>query len=176
MIPFSLSARELQVASLLQEGKSNKEIALQLGIAIRTVEFHITHILEKLGVSSRAEAIVRLSETNLRVPASDSEDNLRESAVENETDLVQNEDKSSSNRRPSMKKWLLAVIIGLIVLCVFLCVFLLMWNYSPVRSSSPAGGSALPRVENPSGIEYIAPMNFEPSRMSCGLGFGDVSL
>lgn len=52
--------RELQVISPLLEGKSTKQIALQLGIVTRSVEVHLTHIYEKLDVSSRSEAIVKL--------------------------------------------------------------------------------------------------------------------
>ncbi len=62
-----LSAREEEVVALLLQGKSNKQIANTLGITTRTVEFHISHIYEKLGVSSRAEAIIKLSEKQLTV-------------------------------------------------------------------------------------------------------------
>lgn len=40
--------------------KNNSHIALQLGVSTCAVELHLTHIYEKLGVSSRAEAIVKL--------------------------------------------------------------------------------------------------------------------
>ncbi len=36
--------RELEVIQLLTAGKSNKQIALQLGIATRSVEAHLTHV------------------------------------------------------------------------------------------------------------------------------------
>lgn len=52
--------REMQVTRLLIRGKSNGQIASELGIAVRTVEFHLTHIYQKLGVCSRAEAIIEL--------------------------------------------------------------------------------------------------------------------
>lgn len=52
--------KELQVIPLLLEGKSNSQIALQLGVSMCAVEHHLTHIYEKLEVSSRAEAIVKL--------------------------------------------------------------------------------------------------------------------
>ena len=54
------SDREMEVARLLVEGKSNSHIALQLGVSTRAVELHLTRIYEKLGVSSRAEAIIKL--------------------------------------------------------------------------------------------------------------------
>lgn len=53
--------RDLEVAQLLMAGKSNKQIALQLGISTRAVEQHLTHIYEKLWVCSRTEAVVKLA-------------------------------------------------------------------------------------------------------------------
>ena len=46
-----LSEREEQVTQL--QGKSNKQIALELGISKRTVEFHLRNIYTKLGAASR---------------------------------------------------------------------------------------------------------------------------
>ena len=51
--------------ALLLQGKSNKQIALELGISSRTVEFHLCHIYEKLGVVSRTEAIIKITEDHL---------------------------------------------------------------------------------------------------------------
>jgi len=52
--------KDLEVIRLLLQGKSNKQIALQLGVSTRAVEQHLTHIYEKLEVCSRAEAIIKL--------------------------------------------------------------------------------------------------------------------
>ncbi len=52
----SLSARELDVLQLLVRGRSNKEVADDLDIGIRTVESYVSAILQKLGVRSRTEA------------------------------------------------------------------------------------------------------------------------
>lgn len=49
----SLSRRELQVAKLVQDGLSNKEIAAQLYICERTVKYHVSHLLEKTGAGNR---------------------------------------------------------------------------------------------------------------------------
>jgi DNA-binding CsgD family transcriptional regulator len=51
------SAREHEVIALLLQGKSDRQIAAELKISTRTVEFHLTDIYQKLGVASRAEAI-----------------------------------------------------------------------------------------------------------------------
>ncbi|MFI8912761.1 ATP-binding protein [Streptomyces sp. NPDC053513] len=50
-----LTPRETQVAALVAEGLSNKEIAARLVIATRTAETHVDHILTKLGFGNRAQ-------------------------------------------------------------------------------------------------------------------------
>ena len=52
-----LTPRELATLRLLAEGKANKEIARDLGISERTVKTHLGHLFEKLGVTSRTEAV-----------------------------------------------------------------------------------------------------------------------
>jgi len=49
--------REIEIIRLLAEGKSNKEIAALLGIAVRTVETHRSNIMRKLGLHSLADLI-----------------------------------------------------------------------------------------------------------------------
>jgi NarL family two-component system response regulator LiaR len=49
--------RELEVLGLLAEGKSQPDIADELVISSKTVGMHIEHILSKLGVKSRAQAV-----------------------------------------------------------------------------------------------------------------------
>lgn len=58
-----LSNREWEVIKLLLQGKSNKLIALSLGISDRTVEFHLKNIYAKFQVSSRIELILKLGST-----------------------------------------------------------------------------------------------------------------
>ena len=53
----ALTAREVEVLRELTSGKSNKEIGNALNISEATVKVHITHILEKLKVTGRTEAI-----------------------------------------------------------------------------------------------------------------------
>ena len=52
----SLSGREVQVLEMLREGFSNAEIAARLHNSVRTIEHHVSAILAKLGLRSRAEA------------------------------------------------------------------------------------------------------------------------
>lgn len=58
-----LSRRELEVIHLLLQGKSNKLIALALGISDRTVEFHLKNVYAKFQVSSRMELVLKLGNT-----------------------------------------------------------------------------------------------------------------
>jgi DNA-binding NarL/FixJ family response regulator len=51
-----LTRRELQIVQLIDDGRSNKEIATQLSIELATVKNHVHHILEKLQVTRRGEA------------------------------------------------------------------------------------------------------------------------
>jgi two-component system NarL family response regulator len=52
-----LTPRERSSLQLIADGKSNKEIANDLGISERTVKTHLGHLFEKLGVTSRTEAV-----------------------------------------------------------------------------------------------------------------------
>jgi len=53
-----LSAREKEVLTFIAKGRSNKEIAVALGITEGTVKLHVTSILAKLEVNARTEALV----------------------------------------------------------------------------------------------------------------------
>jgi len=52
-----LTPREMATLRLMADGKANKEIASDLSISERTVKTHLGHLFEKLGVTSRTEAI-----------------------------------------------------------------------------------------------------------------------
>jgi two-component system, NarL family, response regulator len=55
-LPAGLSAREMEVLSLIVKGRGNKQIAYQLGIAEHTVKNHVKNILSKLSVDDRTQA------------------------------------------------------------------------------------------------------------------------
>jgi predicted ATPase/DNA-binding CsgD family transcriptional regulator len=61
-----LTRREREIAALLAEGLSNKEIAARLVISQRTVETHVDHILSKLGMTSRAQVASWVAEQRPR--------------------------------------------------------------------------------------------------------------
>lgn len=52
-----LTGRQTEVLQSLSLGLTNKDIAKQLGISIRSVEEHVNHILERIGAANRAEAV-----------------------------------------------------------------------------------------------------------------------
>ncbi len=52
----TLTQREVDVLSLVARGRHNKEIACALGIAVPTVEQHLKHVFQKLGIENRTEA------------------------------------------------------------------------------------------------------------------------
>lgn len=57
---IEFTRKNRKIIELLLEGKSNNQIALQLGISTRAVEYHLTCIYEKLGACSRTEAVIKL--------------------------------------------------------------------------------------------------------------------
>lgn len=63
--PPALSPRELAVLAAAAEGRSNKQIAAELGIAETTVKTHLLHVFDKLGVQDRTAAVVRAIDLRL---------------------------------------------------------------------------------------------------------------
>ena len=53
----TLTTRELMVLRLMASGQSNRDIATALGITERTVKFHVTSILNRLGADNRTQAV-----------------------------------------------------------------------------------------------------------------------
>ncbi|MFI5310952.1 MAG: response regulator transcription factor [Gemmatimonadales bacterium] len=53
----ALTSREREILALVADGLGNKQIAVRLGISTNTVKTHLELLFEKLGVSSRAEAV-----------------------------------------------------------------------------------------------------------------------
>jgi DNA-binding NarL/FixJ family response regulator len=64
-----LTGREREVAALIAQGLSNREIAARLVIAERTAEGHVQSILNKLGFNSRAQIAAWAVEHGFRVPS-----------------------------------------------------------------------------------------------------------
>jgi LuxR family maltose regulon positive regulatory protein len=60
-----LTSRELEVLALLAAGRPNQGIADQLVVTLDTVKKHVTHVLAKLGVTNRTEAVARARQLGL---------------------------------------------------------------------------------------------------------------
>jgi LuxR family maltose regulon positive regulatory protein len=63
--PDVLSEREREVLRLVAEGYSNQQIAERLVISITTVKTHMGNIFNKLGVTSRTQALARAESLGL---------------------------------------------------------------------------------------------------------------
>ena len=57
--PVKLTKREIEVLSLVIEGRSSKEVADLLYVSKRTVDFHLANIYDKLNVTNRVQAFRR---------------------------------------------------------------------------------------------------------------------
>lgn len=57
--PCVLSERELEILKDIKSGLSNKAIANKLRLSTRTIEVHVSHIFQKLAVSSRTQAVMK---------------------------------------------------------------------------------------------------------------------
>ena len=134
---IQFSNRERQVIQLLIQGKSNKEIALALGVSVRAIEFHLSHIYSKLGVSSRTEAALKLSDLQLRESTGEE---LRESTVPERNESDDNNEISISTRRIPVNR---PFLIGLGIL-IATSVFCVGSIYQMARDFSASAEGAIP--------------------------------
>ncbi len=67
--PAGLSEREVEVLRVLSRGRTNKEIASELDISVKTAGNHVQHIFEKIGVTTRAAATLFAMQHDLLPPA-----------------------------------------------------------------------------------------------------------
>jgi len=125
------SNREKDVIQFLLQGKSNKQIALELEIANRTVEFHLSNIYAKLNVNSRSEAILKLTESGLRESTGGFQ---VKSTVDNVRDSTEDGFKSMLRRIPVKK---LYIFIGGVLAMIIIVMVIFINSPAPKLEATP---------------------------------------
>lgn len=124
----NFTIRQKEVIELLMQGKSNKQIALALGIAERTIEDHLNHIYSTLGVASRAEAIIQLGKTAGKVFS----DPAGESTVDENNEQQYSGDRKTGATRKNNKTFTVLSILSVIGILVIAVLYLQpqkAWTY-----------------------------------------------
>ena len=67
--PGPLTTRELEVAALVAEGMTNKEVATRLRLSVRTAENHVLNVMNKLGLDNRAQVAAWYTRTQSSGPS-----------------------------------------------------------------------------------------------------------
>jgi DNA-binding CsgD family transcriptional regulator/tetratricopeptide (TPR) repeat protein len=67
--PSPLTSRELEVAALVAEGMTNKEVATRLRLSVRTAENHVLNVMNKLGLDNRAQVAAWYTRTQSSGPS-----------------------------------------------------------------------------------------------------------
>lgn len=129
--------RQKEIIALLTEGKTNKEIAHSLNISERTVEDHLNHIYAILEVSSRAEALIKL----LQSDSSNFDDKTKTWKSTGEDIDDQTVDSTVANNggvlyRVQTFKHKKVVWIGFIVIGVIGMLFIVLWLSQTARQWS----------------------------------------
>jgi DNA-binding CsgD family transcriptional regulator len=160
--PFS--EREKDVIQFLLQGKGNKQIALALGISNRTVEFHLSNIYAKLGVNSRSEAILKLTESRLRESTGGQP---VDSTVEHSGVSTENGFKSIL-RRNGMKKLYYYLIGGLLTL-VLLAAMVLTKPFTPTVDSIPPTQYSESTTTLPTAADVQSPTETSPANQQTSI-------
>ena len=106
-----LSDREIEVLRLVGQGKSNKEIAMDLDISVNTVKVHIGRIFQKIDVTSRTEATLYAIEHGIiKSPANQNEE------AEQETPAVEAQKAKQTLREALLSRRWLLIVVGVVIL------------------------------------------------------------
>lgn len=119
--------QETKVIELLLQGKSNKQIAAELGIQVRTAEFHLKNIYAKLNVASRTEAVLKLAG---EIPR-ESTGLAREAINQRESTVVKTE-QTVQNRPYPVLGWAgdMPILLYVLVATALVLVSLGIWGLS----------------------------------------------
>ena len=134
------SEREQEVTELLLQGKSNKQIALALGISASTVEYHLKNIYKKLQVNSRTEAVLRLGKSI----GSNVTGKLGKSTVEMNGKTADNGVQPVSTRRIPMNKMFVMIGGNLVTIALVVVVIILVNKSAQNTEITPTNVSSLP--------------------------------
>lgn len=153
--------REKEVVELLLEGKSNKQIAQKLGISIRTVEFHLSNIYARLDARSRTEAVIKLTEMNLRKSAGRNTGRvLRKSTVARKNRSAENGGNQTKRSFP-MKNLLIGLAIGVTVTIIVAFAFTYINGNGPGITTERTTATIVP-------WETATPVPFDASPIPSG--------
>jgi len=147
------SAREKEVTALLLQGKSNKQIALTLGISESTVEYHLKNVYRKLQVNSRTEAVLRLGKSIGNGITSE----LGKSTVEINDKPAENGSKSIPTRRIPMNKMFYIIGGGLLIISMIVIIGLTIMPTRNEIGVSMEQASVTPIVITPTTISSSTP-------------------
>lgn len=151
--------RENDVIKLLTQGKSNKQIALELGISNRTVEFHLSNIYKKLGVKSRSEAILKVINSQLRKSTGDDQ---VISTVDNSRDSIENGFKSILWRITVKKTYYVIAGLTTAVLLLIIVIVKLPRTPTPFNQAIAINNSNMPLASKTS----QAPTEILPAQLT----------
>lgn len=136
--------REAEVVRLLMQGKSNAQIAYELGISVRTVEYHLGKVYAKLGVASRTEAILKLSKAGLWESTVPKNEVSGESRVENGDGIGDdvgitgsNPMQMSPNPEAFNRSWAAAILVLLFLIVLLISAGLLLFAQESIRLPFP---------------------------------------
>jgi DNA-binding CsgD family transcriptional regulator len=133
----TFTEKEKLVIGGLLAGKTTKQIAFEMGVTSRAVEFHLTKIYTKLGVSSRTEAVIELGRMIKDPIHIENSEDVRESEVEKSEETPYTGDKPFAERLLMYikKPWL--VLLAVIILLAAIYLFALGLNSRQVHPSEP---------------------------------------
>ena len=75
---FKLTDKEREVANLLIRGKTNSDIAIEMGVKLVTIKTHMTQIMKKIGTTNRTGAALRIQERGYKRIIKKLQDKLNE--------------------------------------------------------------------------------------------------